>query len=288
MIRLKKAYIEITNKCNLSCDFCPGTTRTPGFMSIADFSSAIKRLKGYTEYLYLHVMGEPLLHPELSKLLEICNLYGFKVNITTNGLLIEKKSEDILGNQSVRQVNFSLHSQESIKDEAFLRKYLEDVFAFTDSALAKENIYISFRLWNLTSDAAEQYNTYVIQQLENHYSPDFSITEELGRQNRIKLLDRLYVNGAEVFHWPSLGAQDAGESGFCLGLRDQVAILVDGTVVPCCLDSNGVISLGNIFVQEFEHIFNSERAKALYEGFSKRRAEEELCRKCGYRHRFSK
>ena len=63
-------------------------------------------------------------------------------------------------------------------------------------------------------------------------------------------------------------------------------MLADGTVVPCCLDHEGDIALGNIFEGSMEEILASERASAIYEGFRDHRATEELCRKCGYARRF--
>ena len=287
MKKLKKVYIEITNVCNLSCAFCPGTSRKPGFMSIPDFETVLRKLQGVTEYVYLHVMGEPLLHHDLSRLMELCRLYGYKVNITTNGTLIGEKDEVLLGASALRQVNFSVHSQEGVVNEAAVERYLDEIFSFTDAALSKGGVYISYRLWNLTSEASEHYNSIVVNTLQQRYEPGFPVFDALKRDKRIKLRDRLFLNSAEVFQWPSLSAEGSKCSGFCLGLRDQVAILVDGTVVPCCLDSDGSIPLGNIFNEDFASIIDGERAIYLYNGFSQRRAVEELCRKCSYRNRFS-
>lgn len=287
MKKLKKAYIEITNVCNLSCDFCPGTSRKPGFMSIPEFETVLLKLHGVTDYVYLHVMGEPLLHPDLSRLMELCRQYGYKVNITTNGTLIGEKDEILLSASALRQVNFSVHSQEGVVNEATVDRYLDEIFSFTDAALSKGGVYISYRLWNLTSKASEHYNSFVVNKLQQRYEPDFQVFEALEMYKRITLRDRLFLNSAEVFQWPSVSAGGSNDSGFCLGLRDQVAILVDGTVVPCCLDSDGSVPLGNIFNEDFASIIDGERAISLYNGFSQRRAVEELCRKCGYRDRFS-
>lgn len=288
MKKLKKAYIEVTNVCNLSCTFCPGTSRDPRFMSAVEFETVLKKLSGYTEHLYFHVMGEPLLHPEVAHFLELCGAYGYRVNITTNGLLVGKQADVLVDSQALRQVNISLHSQEEVTTVTKLEQYLDGIFEFTDKALAKGGIYVSYRLWNLSSEVADKYNTFIVQKLEQHFKPGFSILDTLHLTNRVKLRESLFLNSAKVFQWPSMTADETGNKGFCLGLRDQVAILVDGTVVPCCLDSDGRIQLGNIFQEDFRHILYGERAKALYEGFSGRYAVEELCRKCGYRTRFSK
>ncbi len=290
MKKLKKVYIEITNVCNLSCAFCPGTSRKRGFMDIPQFEAVLRKLHGFTDYVYLHVMGEPLLHPNLAKLLELCHQYEYKVNITTNGTLIREKAEILLGTSALRQVNFSVHSQEAVYDDAADRKsadqYLANIFSYTDTALGRGGVFITYRLWNMTSKASEQYNAYMVQKLQQRFDPGFSILEALTSQKRITLRDRLFLNCAEVFEWPSKSAESSGDRGFCLGLRDQAAILVDGTVVPCCLDGDGCIPLGNIFNEDFSAILNGNRARAMYDGFSERRAVEELCRKCGYRNRF--
>lgn len=312
MKKLKKVYIEITNVCNMACAFCPGTSRTPGFMTPSGFEIILRKLKGFTDYLYFHVLGEPLLHPELATLLELSASYGYRVNITTNGTKIADRAGVLLNGSSPRQVNFSLHCREEA-DSRVVDEYLDDIFNFTLAALDRGGIYISYRLWNVTSEASGRYNEYVVQKLQQKFSPGFTISDAMKESARITLRDRLFLNSAEVFHWPAEAvgrvqdkhadkhaderenepgnapeaADGVDESGFCLGLRDQAAILTDGTVVPCCLDSEGSIKLGNIFEDGFEYILQGERARNLYEGFSNRKAVEELCMKCGYRSRFS-
>jgi radical SAM protein with 4Fe4S-binding SPASM domain len=302
MKKLKKAYIEITNICNLSCAFCPGTSRRPEFMSAERFEIVMGKLSGLTEHLYLHVMGEPLLHPELVHFLELCGEYGYRVNLTTNGLLVREMTTGLIGSSALRQINFSLHSQDEAAEKVRLDEYLEDIFRFTELALDKGGVYISLRLWNLSSGSMDEllaetttspgsvgkYNAYIAQKLEQRFKPGFSVLQELQRTNRLKLREGFFLNCAEAFQWPALTADETGNEGFCLGLRDQIAVLVDGTVVPCCLDSGGVIRLGNIFEDDILDILEGERARTIYDGFSGRRAVEELCRKCGYRTRFSK
>ena len=330
MKKLKKAYIEITNVCNLSCAFCPGTSRKPEFMDVQGFRTVLGKLSGLTDHLYLHVMGEPLLHPEAAHFLKLCGEYGYRVNLTTNGLLIREMAAALIGSNALKQVNFSLHSRENVYDTVLLDKYLEDIFSFSELALDKGGIYISLRLWNIipgcmgeqlmqsttspgcmgeqltqsttspgcmgeqltqsttSPGGAENFNAYVVRKLEQRFRPGFSVVWELQRTNRLKLREGLFLNCAEVFQWPELTAEEIGNEGFCLGLRDQIAVLVDGTVVPCCLDSGGTIRLGNIFEDNIRDILEGERARAIYDGFSGRHAVEELCRKCGYRTRFSK
>ncbi|NLK87235.1 MAG: radical SAM protein [Clostridiaceae bacterium] len=302
-MRFKKVYIEITNVCNLSCSFCPGTTRDPAFMSAEDFERVLYSLEGHTRYIYLHVMGEPLLHPDLSRLLDISHSHGFKVNITTNGTLISERQNALLDACALRQVNFSLHSQEMVMGTQTLEKYTGGIFQFTRKALDRGDVFVSYRLWNIGSASAEHFNRYILGSIEKYFGLDYPLWDAFMQKNRITVRDRLFLNKSEVFEWPddvrggndlqagpaaNTGGTEPAVKGFCLGLRNQIAILADGTVVPCCLDNNGTVSLGNIFTQELLHILGTERAGAIYNGFSQGRAVEGLCRHCSYRERFSK
>ena len=133
MRQLKKAYLEITNRCNLQCSFCPGTRRTPGFLPPEDFSRLAGRLRPHTEYLYLHLMGEPLLHPQLEDILDRAGQLRFKVMITTNGTLLDRQGPLLCACPAVEKVSVSLHSFEG-NEGAGLEGYLDQCLAFAQSA----------------------------------------------------------------------------------------------------------------------------------------------------------
>lgn len=274
---LRKVYVEISNICNLSCSFCPGTRRKPGMMTAAQFETVAKKLKGYTEYLYFHLMGEPLLHPELPLLLKIAEDLGYKVIITTNGTLIPKRRELLLSSRAVHKVNISLQSFEA-NSGGELEAYVESCAAFARQMGERGKLCV-LRLWN--SGGLESLNGRIESILEKEFPKPW-------RQSRgsRSLADRVWLEPGEKFDWPDMGELDRGESCFCYALRDQAGILCDGTVVPCCLDHEGDIALGNIFESSMEEILGSPRARAIYDGFSRRMAVEELCRKCGYARRF--
>ena len=277
---LKKAYIEITNRCNLRCDFCPGTRRTLGEMTAADFRTAGERLRPYVGYFYLHVMGEPLLHPELREILAICSELDAKVCLTTNGTLLPARRETLLAAPALHKVSVSLHSMEGNGAMA-LTDYLGEAWSFACAA-AERGIICALRLWNL--GGAEARNGEIFSFLEERIGqPPLCCPQP--RRGSWRLGERLYLELAERFDWPDLAAQETG-AAFCQALRSQVAVLVDGTVVPCCLDHEGDIPLGNIFLEELPAILQSPRAKALYDGFSRRQPSEALCRRCGFAKRF--
>jgi radical SAM protein with 4Fe4S-binding SPASM domain len=128
-------------------------------------------------------------------------------------------------------------------------------------------------------------NIDIYKLLEKEFEIKCNLKESLKEKNSFKLKNNVYLSMGEKFKWPSLKAEELGERIFCYGLRDQIGILVDGTVVPCCLDSEGNIPIGNIFENTLEEILNSKRAKDIYDGFSGRKAVEELCKKCGFINR---
>ncbi|MGL4403732.1 MAG: radical SAM/SPASM domain-containing protein [Fusobacteriaceae bacterium] len=290
MNRFKKIYIEISNICNLKCSFCPTTKRKAQYMSIENFTHILKEVKEYSKHIYLHVKGEPLFHPNLDMILEIAKKESFFVNITTNGTLIADRMELLLGETAPRQINFSLHSFDGNLESIDYNNYLENILFFTEKSLEKNKTYISLRLWNFNKDdknsLQQKGNNYILDKIEKKFNLDYKISELIVPGKGLKIKDKLYINSELEFKWPELSDAYYEEKGFCYGLRNQVAILADGTVVPCCLDGEGVTNLGNIFQDNFKNIIESERAKAIYDGFSNHIAVEELCKKCSFKEKF--
>lgn len=276
-MRFRKIYVEISNLCNLSCAFCPGTKRAPGRMRLERFVKLLPKLQPYTEYLYFHLMGEPLCHPELKEFLDLAK--DFKVILTTNGTLLAKQQERLLSAPNLHKVNISLHAFEANDLAVPFESYLADCFRFGQAA--QGNKLTVYRLWN--QGGADKRNQEILAEMERYF-PKPWVTERQGT----RIGDRVYLEYGERFDWPDLQAEEGSGSLFCYGLRDQLGVLWDGTVVPCCLDHEGDIPLGNLFEQEMEEILGSPRAMAIYEGFSHKEAIEPLCRRCGYARRFAK
>lgn len=257
----KKIYLEITNNCNLKCPFCIHNDRLPKFMSMEEFKIILKKIKNHTHYLYFHVLGEPLLHPLINEFINEASS-DFFVNITTNGYLIEK----IKNNNNIRQLNISLHSFD-LKNNLSLEEYLNNIFSVVDSL---SNTYISYRLWTNNKETNQ-----IISLLEKKYN--IKITNK-----NIKLKDNVYLNFHDEFIWPDLKNDLNIEKGTCYALKDHIGILVDGTIVPCCLDTKGSIKLGNIFQNSLEEVIESKRYKEMYKGFLDNKKIENLCKKCQF------
>lgn len=277
MKRFQKIYLEISNVCNLKCSFCPGTKRKPHVMQEDAFSSVLPKLRDWTDFLYFHLMGEPLCHPHLEQYLELANAYSFKVILTTNGTLLQSNQEMLLSAPALHKLNISLHAFEANDLKVPFETYLENCFSFAKAAEGQK--LIVFRLWN--HGGAEKKNDEILETLEGFFAKPWMETRK-----GIRLGNKVYLEFGDKFDWPDLSAQDQGDHVFCYGLRDQIGILCDGTVVPCCLDHEGDLALGNIFESSLEDILQTPRAQSIYHGFQHRKATEELCRKCGYARRF--
>lgn len=271
-----RVYVEITNRCNRSCSFCPGTNRPLGLMTPEQFRTVAQQLVGLTPLVYYHLMGEPLIHPELGALLEISSQLGLRSAITTNGTLLPSRG-DVLIAAGVYKVNISIHSFEQGQEDAYLR-YIQGCVDFAARA-ADAGVLVVLRLWNEGHDEGRNADTVAL--LRRAFPEPWQVGPRGTR-----LRQKVYLEYGQRFEWPDLEAQDRGNRVFCYGLRDHFGVLWDGTVVPCCLDHEGDLALGNLFTQPLTQILNSERAISIHRGFSNRNAPEELCRKCGYARRF--
>lgn len=277
MKRFQKIYVEISNLCNLHCAFCPGTRRSPRAMTEGEFRSLLPKLRPWTEHLYFHLMGEPLCHPELEQFLALAGEYGFRVILTTNGTLLAKNQQLLLSAPALHKVNISLHAFEANDLSVPFRDYLAQCFAFGQQAQGK--VLVVYRLWN--AGGADRRNQEILAAMKEAFPGDW-VAERRGT----RIGDRVYLEQGEKFDWPDMDAPEGSARVFCYGLKDQLGILADGTVVPCCLDHEGDLALGNLFHQSMEEILDSPRAQAIREGFRNRQAPEALCRKCGYARRF--
>ncbi len=277
MKRFAKVYIEISNICNLKCSFCPGTVRSPRRMSLEEFKTVLNKINPYTDYVYFHLLGEPLCHPELESFLRIAEQMNFKVIITTNGTLLGKNADILINSKAHYKTVISLHSFEANESKISFNEYLKNCFEYAKRAENKKTVVL--RLWN--NGGKDSLNGEILSVLENYFPRPWN-TE----RNGIRICNKIFLQYGDKFDWPALESNDIDEKVFCYGLRDQIGILADGTVVPCCLDSNGDIALGNILKEDLGDILASQKAVNIYNGFSNRTACEELCKRCSFVRKF--
>ena len=275
MKKFKKIYIEITNICNLNCSFCSKVEKERRMLSTSEFIEIINKIKDYTESIYLHVKGEPLTHPNIIEFINIAKENNLKVNLTTNGVLFPKYAEELGKCTNLNKINFSLHSENNIPN------YCEKIF---DSVNNLTNQTVIYRLWTLKENELDDKSTIIVDKIKKYYKLEGNVVNRIKTENNIKIASNIYVDKDNEFVWPEVN--DYQSRGYCYALKTQIAILSDGTVVPCCLDSNGQIELGNIFKESLEDIINSKRYQNLKKSFQDRNPCEELCKSCTFKERF--
>lgn len=275
--KFKKTYYEITNVCNASCSFCPKNCRPPHFVSEDEFSTVISKLKNRAEYLYFHLMGEPLLHPNITEFASKAKDEGFKVVITSNGILSDTVGIPLVKKGNIYKISLSIHSYEANSFGMSLDKYISSCISLAD-VCAENGTVCVFRLWNLGTES--DLNNKILALFKERYTSEW-------KENRsgFKLSEYVFLEWGNRFNWPVEKAAQS-EPAFCYALRDQIGIHSNGTVVPCCLDSEGKIPLGNIYTQSIEEILASPKAKKLFDGFSANTAIHSLCKGCQYATRF--
>lgn len=273
-------YIEITNVCNLRCSFCIQNQREARDMRVEEFLHIIKQVQPFTKHVYLHVLGEPLSHPFLKEILAICADYFVFVNLTTNGTLLKEKQEILCQASALRQVNVSLHSFAQHRQHAYIQTIVQ-----VGDELARKKVHVNYRLWNLQNGKLTMQTKEVCDILESMYG--YRMEKTIQRMTRFDIQKYIHLHFEDSFLWPSLVAPYVGEHGTCRGMKHMCAIVSNGDVIPCCLDSKGDCVLGNIYEQSFEDILRQPRVHAMVHGFSQNRVVEELCQHCSYRLRFS-
>jgi MoaA/NifB/PqqE/SkfB family radical SAM enzyme len=287
--RFKKVYIEISNVCNLQCTFCPEVEQDKRFMGTELFKKVARAVAPLTEEVCFHLMGEPLLHPEFEPYLEFCHTQGIRVNLTTNGILLNEERMKALMNPALSQINFSLQSFESNFPERDNTSYLQRIFDFTESALRERpDLYINYRLWNDGVPGSQDSNELILAKIKTGLRVDFKNGSDVRWKKSVKIKGRVYLHFDSRFEWPHPSQPIRSTQGFCYGLSSHIGILADGTVVPCCLDKEGIITLGNCRSQNINDILQSPRVKSIQDGFQNGILFEDLCQKCTYISRFDK
>jgi radical SAM protein with 4Fe4S-binding SPASM domain len=294
--QFERVNVEIVNTCNLKCSFCPTPERPEKAMTPQQFSRVASSLAGRTKEIVLHLLGEPLSHPDLEGVLGEAHKIGVPINIVTNGLLLVGAKIDVVLKPIVRQISISLQSFADNFPDQNSDAYIRRIRLFCDQAFEdRPDLYVNLRFWDLTlgaedgtssireSEASKRLRESLAEAFEFDWQ---SVRVDLRRKKNHRLRGRQYLHFDSRFTWPSLTGDVLQETGFCHALSGHVGVHSDGTVVPCCLDHNADIPLGNIFAQPIDDILSSNRAVKMKDGFRNRTLVEDLCRRCGFINRF--
>ncbi|SFV62896.1 Radical SAM [hydrothermal vent metagenome] len=288
-MKFYRIYIEITNVCGLSCSFCPTKSLPNHAMDLIFFESIILQAKDYSKEIACHVVGDPLTQSNLGEYLDIIHKYGLKAMLTTSGYFLKKHSYKTLFHPCVKQINISLNSFNKNDTSLTFEQYISPILALCHEKLRqKKDIFINLRIWNLDENMSEEaFNQILFSRINHAFDSALSLEQIYKeRPKSIRLAFKILVHFDTYFEWPSLKNEVYGE-GTCQGLSSHIAILASGKVVPCCLDCDGIIELGDLHDESLKSIVTNERSTAMRGGFKEGKAVEELCQKCSYKDRFN-
>ncbi|MDD3342415.1 MAG: radical SAM/SPASM domain-containing protein [Sulfurospirillaceae bacterium] len=289
-MKFHRVYVELTNICGLSCSFCPPKTLPTQTMSLAFFETILIQLQPYTKELAYHIVGDPLTLSNLDAYLNLTYQYGFKVALTTSGYFLGKRDLNLLLHPTIQQVNISLNSYNKNSMPLSFEEYMRPILELCKlKQTMRKELFINLRIWNMDETQSEKnFNATLFSLLEKTFHiplPLDAIYKE--RPKSIRLEEKTLLHFDNYFEWPSLDSHDYSE-GTCQGLRSHFGILSNGVVVPCCLDKDGIIELGNLHVSSLDEILHFPRTNAIIRGFKAHKAVEILCQKCHYKDRFKK
>jgi len=289
-VKFHRIYIELTNVCGLACTFCPTKTLPSTQMDLSFFDTVMAQARHYTKEIACHVMGDPLTQSNLESYLDVIHKHGLKAVLTTSGYFLKKHSYETLFHPSVRQINISLNSYNKNDSALQFEQYFAPIVALChEKYKQKADLFINLRVWNLDDMMSEaSFNRELFEKLSEAFGVTLSLEDVYQKRPRsIRLTEKILLHFDTYFQWPSLENPIYGD-GTCQGLQSHIGILADGIVVPCCLDGEGVMVLGNLHEAGLDEILQSTRAQKIRKGFSKGKAVEELCQKCSYKKRFNK
>lgn len=260
-------------------------------MSLDKFDKINEQLKFFTKELAYHIVGDPLVLSNLNEYLNISLKHELKVNLVTTANNLQEKHFLTLTNKAIRQINFSINSYNANSHKKSLDEYLNPILNFCEYAIKKkQHFFINLRIWNLDdSKSAKEFNIKVFQRVNERFNSQINIDDIYkNRPKNIKIARMIFFNFDDYFNWPSLNNKFVSKEGFCYGLDSHFGILSSGKVVPCCLDKDAIINLGNTNNSQLKDILNSSKVKNIQNSFKKGIVLEELCQKCDYRTRFDK
>ena len=288
-MKFYRIYIELTNVCGLRCTFCPTKELPTQDMDLDFFETVIEDVKAYTKEVACHVMGDPLTLNNLSKYLDIIHKHGLKALLTTSGYFLKKHTYETLFHPCVKQINVSLNSYNKNDTSITFEQYLSPILSLCQEKLErKRDIFINLRVWNLDEKMSEDtFNKKLFLKLSTAFNMELNLDAIYEKkENTIRLAYKILLHFDHYFEWPSLSNRNYGD-GTCQGLQSHIGILASGKVIPCCLDGDGVIGLGNLHDESLKDIFLNKRTTNMIKGFNHAKAVEELCQKCSYKERFN-
>jgi MoaA/NifB/PqqE/SkfB family radical SAM enzyme len=242
-------WADVTSECNLKCIMCPqsrGLKPRQAKMPVEMFRSIIDDVRENHPLIKLYLSGEPLLHEGLFEMIEYAGAGGCRTMIHTNATALTKEmSERILASA----LTFLCFSFDGCTPEIYERLRPPASFAQVSSNIRQ---YLDLRR---QCGGGPHTAIEIIRMRETEgLLTDFVQEWMAAGADDVHIVDCLTWHG--LVDDRRIGCRpDAAGYKPCAAPFQHGCILSDGTVVPCCLDVNGRMPLGNVAATRFRDIW---------------------------------
>lgn len=228
--KLTSLIIEPTNTCNLRCTFCfvtEGMNRAEGFMDFDLFKKVIDDSPGL-EHLCMHNWGEPLLHKDIFRMFDYAAQAGVRhIVMNTNGTLLTDKMIDRIVDSPLSIIRFSIDGSpetfQRVRGVA-LDKIERNILKLKEKKEARRPGLGMGVVFTVEEDTHQDVEAYI-----DHWK---NIVDHVRTQAKLIQNPRKEI-------CPEPFGKDYG----------KLVVLWDGTVIPCCVDYNASLKLGNAWEQ---------------------------------------
>jgi hypothetical protein len=320
---VRRLHVELTNRCNFACEFCPDADmrRPRGTMA----PSLVERILGeaggdaLAREAHFHVMGDPLLYPDLSDAVGAARRHGLEAWVTTNGSLLTPRAVTQLRDAGLSHLTISLQTPDAATfalrgvDQLDFEEYRRRLVEASRSFLSQDGpmrLTVCFLVNPLRRFRAPDAPTMRVaesgRELRGHMqrwiewiftgtARAAEIPDLLAKTRRVGVLRETYIpltarlafqvrvlgNWAAHFDGPLIGAR----VGYCPGVSENLGVLWNGDYVICCTDYDGATALANATKVSLRTYLSLPSVQAIAEGFRRYRVVHPHCRRClGDRH----
>lgn len=252
------ANLELTNRCNLRCAFCPTgngrMTRRRATLDAALFRKVIRESRPL-EHALLFQWGEPLLHPAFDELAREAGRAGIRTFLTTNGTLLDDSRIQRLLDAKIDRITVS------VDGDARTHEHVRGV--------PLSRVEAGLRRLIRARDAARSSTAIDVSMV---VAPETETAVGAFEDRFRKLADR-------VQRIPVL-TSGVRRTRCREPWRGGLVVLADGRVTACCVDHDGVLAVGDARRDSLRDIWNGDRMQGLRRAHAGRGELPSICRTC--------
>ncbi|MDO4662942.1 MAG: SPASM domain-containing protein [Tissierellia bacterium] len=263
--KITDAYLHLTLNCNLKCEYCYQRNNLNKFkyLELSSWKKILRILKEEgTERINL-TGGEPLIYEDIGKLIAYAFKLGFKINLLTNGMLLNYKDDFY---KYIDNIIISLDSLDiSLRNGLNTDKVLSNIVGLHERQVC--NVIVRSVYLKGSEDKSEELRKYLEKLDIDHIGAMFMPYHS----NEIRLIPD--------YNKYDLIDDDCISSG-CGAGSSIVAIDPTGNVYPCQILMFPELKITNILNKNWKEEFKTNKINNEMNNFNKLEYKE--CSECNY------